>query len=65
MKPDRNVGTTSTLCRVHKTGFLLLIATLAPCVAAAHVVRHNSIPEPYLGKMGVRGGELQKPGKPG
>jgi hypothetical protein len=32
-----------------KTAFLAFIAALVPQIAAAHVVRHNSIPQSYLG----------------
>jgi hypothetical protein len=42
---------------MHKGLVLVLVATLAPHVATAHVVRHNSIPEPYWGAWTPGDGE--------
>ena len=42
---------------MHKGLVLAVVATLAPQVATAHVVRHNSIPELYWGTWAPGDGE--------
>jgi hypothetical protein len=50
MKINRTAITLATVGSMQRTVLLAVAATLASHVAAAHVVRHRSIPEPYIGR---------------
>ena len=64
MRPDRNVSTPSAAGSMHKAALLAAVAALVPCVAAAHVVRHNSIPQPYLGRWADDAATCKYPDNP-
>ena len=64
MRPDRNVGLPPTVGPARRMALLAAVATLVPCVAAAHVVRHNSIPQPYLGRWAADAATCKDPDKP-
>lgn len=53
----------ATLDIMRKTALLALIAALVPHIAAAHVVRHNSIPESYVGSWAPDAGTCKESDK--
>jgi len=64
MKTRRSVIVPAMAGSMHKTALLAIVATLVPCIAAAHVVRHNSIPEPYRGRWAADAATCKDPDKP-
>jgi hypothetical protein len=64
MKTHRTAIVPAIVGSMHKAALLAAIATLVPCVAVAHVVRHNSIPQPYLGRWAADAATCKDPDTP-